>query len=137
MILVGVNNYIRKKIPKEIIVFSRTESQYELSELYSISDSLLCLSYKESFGLTPIEAMACGTPSIVYDNSALLELVSPNIIESVQTGNLDEVIKKIKKIIKNNKSFYLESCRIRAEKFYDFSKNYNQYIKLYNKLLKK
>ena len=66
-------------------MYSRTESQ---DELYSISEILLCLSYKESFGLTPIEAMACGTPSIVYDNTALPELVTKNTGNIVETGNL-------------------------------------------------
>ena len=137
LILVGVNSLLRKKIPKEIIVISRTESQYELSELYSISELLLCLSYNESFGLTPVEAMACGTPSIVYDNTALKELVSKNIVESVETGRLDKVLIKIEKIIKNKKSFYYENCRNHAKNLYDYSYNYMKYIELYDKLLKK
>tara|TARA_B100001059_G_C17770531_1_gene548164 strand:+ start:312 stop:1472 length:1161 start_codon:yes stop_codon:yes gene_type:complete len=136
LIMVGVNSRIRKKIPKEIIIIPRTDSQYELSELYSISELLLCLSYNESFGLTPVEAMACGTPSIVYENTALRELVSKNIIESVESGRLDQVLLKIDKIINNNKSYYRENCRSRAENLYDYSCNYMKYIKLYNESLK-
>lgn len=136
LIMVGVNSFVRKKIPKKIIIIPRTDSQHELSELYSISELLLCLSYNESFGLTPVEAMACGTPSIVYENTALRELVSKNVIESVETGRLDQVLLKIEKIINNNKSFYLENCRSHAENFYDYSYNYMKYIELYNKLLK-
>ena len=96
---------------------------------------LLCLSYNESFGLTPVEAMACGTPSIVYENTALRELVSNNIIESVETGKLDQVLFKIDKIINNKKSFYIQNCRSHAENFYDYSNSYMKYIDMYNKLL--
>ena len=81
--------------------------------------------------------MACGTPSIVYDNTALKELVSKNIVESVETGRLDKVLIKIEKIIKNKKSFYYENCRNHAKNLYDYSYNYMKYIELYDKLLKK
>ena len=135
--MVGVNSFVRKKIPKEVIIIPRTESQFELSELYSISELLLCLSYNESFGLTPVEAMACGIPSIVYNNTALRELVSQNIIESVETGKLDQVLIKIDKIIRNKKSFYLENCRRQAKNLFDCSHNYMKYIEMYNKLLTK
>lgn len=38
--------------------------QDNLEELYSISDLMLLLSEKESFGLVALEAMACGVPCI-------------------------------------------------------------------------
>ena len=96
----------------------------------------MCLSYNESFGLTPVEAMSCGIPSIVYDNSGLSELASKNIIELVETGRLDQVLIKIEKIIYNGKSYYLKNCRKKALNSYDYSVNYRKYIKIYNRLLK-
>ena len=38
--------------------------QDNLEELYSISDLMLLLSEKESFGLVILEAMACGVPCV-------------------------------------------------------------------------
>jgi glycosyltransferase involved in cell wall biosynthesis len=47
----------------------------EMAALYSASDVLLATSKGEGFGVPVIEAMACGTPSIVSDFSAQPELV--------------------------------------------------------------
>lgn len=47
----------------------------ELADLYSAALCLLFTSRAEGFGLTPLEAMACGCPVVAYDNSALPEVV--------------------------------------------------------------
>ena len=38
-----------------------------LAELYSSADIFLFTSYAESFGLPPLEAMACGTTVVTTD----------------------------------------------------------------------
>ncbi|WP_342632961.1 glycosyltransferase [Metallosphaera yellowstonensis] len=40
----------------------------KLSRLYSSADAFIFTSYAESFGLPPLEAMACGTPVVMSDN---------------------------------------------------------------------
>ena len=42
-------------------------NQEELATLYSSADLFLYTSYLESFGLPPLEAMACGTPVVTTD----------------------------------------------------------------------
>ena len=42
---------------------------------YNLADLLLYPSLYEGFGLPPLEAMACGTPSVVSSNSSLSEVV--------------------------------------------------------------
>nr|WP_281034112.1 glycosyltransferase [Metallosphaera yellowstonensis] len=39
-----------------------------MSRLYSSADAFIFTSYAESFGLPPLEAMACGTPVVMSDN---------------------------------------------------------------------
>jgi putative colanic acid biosynthesis glycosyltransferase len=136
LILVGINESISKSISSKIKCIKRTESQLELAELYSAADILLCLSYQESFGLTPIEAMACGTPSIVYNNTALNEIVTDKTGIKVETGDLNAVIEAIKHISKNGKQFYSQNCIQRANDMYDMNKNYLNYVDLYHELLK-
>ena len=46
-----------------------------IAELYSTFDVLLAPSYGEGFGLTPLEAQACGVPVIMSDFSAQPELL--------------------------------------------------------------
>lgn len=136
LILVGINETISKNISSKIKCIKRTESQIELAEIYSAAEILLCLSYQESFGLTPIEAMACGTPSIVYSNTALNEIVTEKTGIKVETGDLEAVIEAINNISNNGKKFYFQNCLQRAKEMYDMNKNYLNYIDLYYKLLK-
>jgi glycosyltransferase involved in cell wall biosynthesis len=47
----------------------------ELAGLYQLTECLLFTSAYEGFGLPPLEAMACGAPVAVFDNSSLREVV--------------------------------------------------------------
>ncbi|WP_026694847.1 N-acetyl-alpha-D-glucosaminyl L-malate synthase BshA [Peribacillus kribbensis] len=69
---------------EEQIVF--LGKQDNLEELYSISDLVLLLSQKESFGLVLIEAMACGVPAIGTRIGGI-----PEVIEDGVNGYLCEV----------------------------------------------
>ncbi|HUP26924.1 MAG TPA: glycosyltransferase family 1 protein [Chloroflexia bacterium] len=48
----------------------------ELPLWYNVASVFVYPSLYEGFGLPPLEAMACGTPVIVSDNSSLVEVVS-------------------------------------------------------------
>ena len=60
--------------------------QDNLAELYSISDLILLLSQKESFGLVLLEAMACGVPCIGTDIGGI-----PEVIVDGETGFICEL----------------------------------------------
>lgn len=70
-------NYIMKllmlarklKIEKNVR-FLGFKTQKELVELYNAADVYVYSVPKEDFGLGPVEAMACGTPSIVWDDGS-------------------------------------------------------------------
>jgi glycosyltransferase involved in cell wall biosynthesis len=57
----------------------------ELVALYNRAQLVLCAAYLEPFGLTPIEAMACGTPVIAVKEGGFKESVVHD-----QTGRLVE-----------------------------------------------
>jgi glycosyltransferase involved in cell wall biosynthesis len=48
----------------------------ELADLYAAAACLLFPSRYEGFGLTALEAMACGCPVVAYDNSSIPEVVA-------------------------------------------------------------
>ena len=136
IIMVGVNSAEIAKLPDGIIGIRRTQSAQELAELYSASDIVLSLSRAETFGLTVAEGMACGTPAVVYNNTAVPELITSNTGLVVdKTGDIDGVIKAIETIVEQGKQSYSEACRKRAEEHFDKKKCCEKYIDLYDEIL--
>lgn len=96
IVLVGLNKKQIKQLPKNIIGIKRTENLEELANLYTCSDVLFNPSKEETFSLITIEAIACGTPVIAYDNSAVKELINKETGICLPINlNKQENIKKI------------------------------------------
>jgi glycosyltransferase involved in cell wall biosynthesis len=65
----------------------------ELAALYSAADALVLPSSDEGFGLTPHEALACGTPVAAYALPALAETLSANpAVRLVPPGDLGALL---------------------------------------------
>lgn len=136
IMLVGVTSAQKKNLPKGIIGICRTQSQQELAELYSASDVVVSLSRAETFGLTIAEGMACGVPAIVYNRTAIPELVTEETGRIVGTvGDIGGVVTAIREIEANGKAHYAEACRKYAEQHFDKDKCFEQYIGLYNEII--
>lgn len=130
LMLVGLTEEEQKALPKSIIGVKRTSGAKALAEYYSAADVLLSLSYEETFGMTIIEAMACGTPAIVYDNTAQPELVTPETGLVVANGDVDGAKKAIEEVCSKGKTYYSKACREHALE-YDEKKCYQKYLDLY------
>lgn len=96
IVLVGVNKKQLKLLPKNVIGIERTNNVTELAEIYTAADVYVTPSVEETFGMTPIEAMACGTPAIVYNQSALSELTEKGAYLCLNS-TVDEICDTIKK----------------------------------------
>jgi len=90
------------------------------------------IKWNEPFGLVMAEAMACGTPVIVFDKGSANE-----VVENKKTGfivkNVSQAINAFKKI----GTIKRKSCRERVEKYFSTEKMVDEYEKLYYKILKK
>lgn len=72
--LVGLTQKQIKKMPENILCLPRTNSKEELAQIYTAADLFLNLSREETFGLTTVEALSCGTPAVVYKGTACEEI---------------------------------------------------------------
>lgn len=134
VVMVGVDTTMRKLLPSNIITISRTSSVEKLAEYYSMADVVTSLSYGETFGMTIAESLACGTPCVVYNNTAQPEIVSNETGRIVETGNIAEVYRNIIELVDQTSSIH-EKCRNRALKEFDEETQFMKYIDLYNNLL--
>ncbi|MBI3443301.1 glycosyltransferase [Candidatus Woesebacteria bacterium] len=71
----GVEYQKIKKMARENVEFLGYVSDSELVKLYSGASALLAPATDEEFGITPVEAMLCGTPVIAYDGGGYRETV--------------------------------------------------------------
>lgn len=136
IVMIGLTPKQIKTLPKEIIGVEKTRSQKELAAYYSMADVVLNLSYQETFGMTTVEGLACGTPGIVYNKTASPELITPNTGRVVEAGFMNELVNAILDIKNRGKLSFSKVCRERALTFFNKDKQFNEYIKLYNKVIK-
>lgn len=135
IMLVGLKPKQINLLPSNVIGIERTDSLDNLVKLYSTADIVLNLSYQESFGLTTVEGLACGTPGIVYNTTASPELLDENSGLIVEAGNIDLLREAIDKIKEKRKDYYSANCRNRAELFFNNNDRFQEYIDLYKNLL--
>lgn len=118
---------------RKILHIERTSDMQMLSDLYAAADVFCNPTRRETFGKVTAEALACGTPAVVYNTTACPELVGDGCgcIESV--GDVNAVYKDILKI-SDNRSDYTDTCRGFAEKNFDKSKKLNEMIEVYERI---
>lgn len=133
IILIGLNKKQIKQVPNNIIALERMKSIEELVEYYSIADVYFNASVEETFGMTTIEAMACKTPVIVYNATALPEVVTEDTGFVIEPHNIEKVWKKIE-LICENKIFNKKNIRKNAEK-YNKEEVFEKYINVYKSMI--
>ena len=134
IVLVGLKKSQLKKIPQNVIGVTRTESQQELAEFYSMADVFCNLTYLDTFPTVNLEALACGTPVITYRTGGSPEAVDERTGIVIEQGNVDALIGAIHRMSKMPLS--AKDCRQRAELLFDKDKCFEKYINLYNRLVR-
>lgn len=75
IVLVGLSDEQIKCLPSNVVSISKTDNVKKLVEIYSAADVFVNPSKEETFGLTTLEALSCGTDAIVYKDTACEEVV--------------------------------------------------------------
>ena len=135
IVLVGMSSDMIKKMPSNIVGINKVNDQKLLAHLYTKADVVTSLSSAETFGMTVIEANACGTPVVVYDNSAPPYLVTEQTGLIARNKDVADAYNKIQIIKKRGKSYYSEPCVKYAREKYDKRVCFKKYLDIYESLL--
>ena len=75
IVLVGLSSKQQRMLRKKALCFGKIHSEEDLAKIYSAADIFVNPTLEESFGLTNLEAQACGTYVATFDSGATEETV--------------------------------------------------------------
>ncbi|MCM3163077.1 N-acetyl-alpha-D-glucosaminyl L-malate synthase BshA [Metabacillus litoralis] len=119
----------------EVLFLGKQDS---LEDLYSISDLILLLSEKESFGLVLLEAMACGVPSIGTNAGGIPEVIKEGETGYIcEVGDIDTVAFHAIHLLSNSElhKSMSENAKNSATQLFHSDKIVSQYESIYYELL--
>ncbi|WP_320150906.1 glycosyltransferase family 4 protein [uncultured Tolumonas sp.] len=90
---------------------------------------------EEDFGITPVEAQACGTPVIAFGKGGALETVRPLGVDAptglfFDTQSVPSLCAAVKSFEENQHMFIAADCRTNAEKFSTqrFEREFSEFV---------
>ena len=134
----GGNEVAKLKPHFRVTTINSHPDQQAIATGLAAADLFLMPSTAESFGMMAIEAMACGTPPIVFTGTALPEVVdAPRGGIAVPAGDVAELSRTITGMITNNE--FREACRSHGLNLtrtrYDKQRYVKEHLSLYKRLL--
>jgi len=133
--MVGLSTGQIMNLPKGIVGAQRTQNVQELVHLYSDADVLINPTYADTFPTVNLEALACGTPVITYRTGGSPEAIDCKTGVVIKQGDVVSLANTIMRMKENPLSS--ADCRRRAEEHFDKEKCFEEYVNLYQELLKK
>lgn len=127
-------NLLDSSNPK-VKTYGYTKERTELAELYSIADVFVNTTHEDSLSLINIEAQACGTPVVTFDQTGPKETVDDVNSFNVPIGNAHLMYETVTRVRNDSSAQTSANCRKFVEAQYDMHKKYQLYIELYNSLL--
>lgn len=134
IVIVGVDEKQKQKLPKSILTITRTENINKLVEIYSAADVFVNPTYEDNFPTVNLEALACGTPVIAYNTGGCREQILSNCGNIVPRGNIVKLKEEIEQICKEEKN--IEACK-ESVKHFEKQKAYKNYLDLFSDMLSK
>ena len=89
------------------------------------------IGFDEPFGLSVVEAMACGTPVIAYNRGSMPELIEHGVTGFL-VDTLDEAVAAIARIGEIDRA----ACRRRVAERFSVERMADDYVRLYERLLR-
>ncbi len=124
------DNYIKPELNQDILYLGRMD-QSQLSTYYQKAKALLTpVQWEKPFGLTTVEAMACGTPVISLRRGA-----APEIIEDGKSGYIVDSISEMVEAVAKLDKIKRKDCRKRVEDLFTHERMVDRYENAFYSLI--
>ena len=124
----------RTDLPKNVLSLDYIRDRDELRRVYSMADVFANCTREDALSLVNVEAQSCGTPIVTYRNTGAKETVDEQSSFTVETGNVDEMLEKLRYIKKIGKAALNDQCRAFVKAHFERGNNYEKIISLYREL---
>lgn len=135
IVLVGVDDKTRKRLPENITAIRRTDNVEELARLYAAATAFVNPTWQDNYPTVNLESIACGTPVVTYRTGGSIEAVTPATGRIVAQGDVDGLLAAVRDISARGKESYAAQCRAFAEANFRKQDRYRDYLRLYRELL--
>ncbi len=128
-------SFVKKSGIENSIVLAGYVEQEDIAALYSRATLFVYPSLYEGFGLPPLEAMRCGVPVVVSDNSSLPEVVG-NAGVYVDAMSVKSIVKGMDRVLRDpKKQMEMIAEGYRQEKKFSWDDTVDKTVQLYKKIL--
>jgi len=125
------DRYVAPHIDNLMVIYVGSVGPVERNRLLGQASVLLHpIQFDEPFGLSVIEAMACGTPVIAFDRGSMPELIE-NSQSGFLVGSVDEAVETVGRI----KEIDRAACRRHVERHFTVDRMIDEYIQVYEMIL--
>ena len=135
IVLVGVDDKTRKRLPENITAIRRTDNVEELARLYAAATAFVNPTWQDNYPTVNLESIACGTPVVTYHTGGSIEAVTPATGRIVEQGDVAGLFASVRDISARGKESYAAQCRAFAEANFRKQDRYRDYLRLYRELL--
>ncbi len=135
IVLVGVDENTEAKLPTNILSIRQTANQTDLAKIYSVADLFINPTREDTFPTVNIEALACGLPVLTVNTGGSPEIIDETCGSVVEVDDVEAMEVEIIRIC-NDMPYSKEACIERAKKF-DMNDRFEEYVKLYEEVIRK
>jgi len=118
--------------PDKVRLIPFTPHKALLSTYYSMADLFVNCTRMDTCSFINIEAQACGTPVVTFDNTGAAETVDGECGQRVKTGDFQAMVNAIAEA--RSRKDNAQKCRDWVEKRFSMRGNYEEYVRLYEKI---
>ena len=126
------DQYVKPYIDEEQVRYIGPVGPEDKGEVLGGALALLHLiNFDEPFGLSVVEAMACGTPVIAFNRGSM-----PELIKDGETGFLVDDLDQARAAITRLKSIDRKNCRRQVEENFTVDLMVDRYLEVYRNIIK-
>lgn len=132
MVIVGLDQEKIKELSKNVLGVKKTYNLEELVKWYSTADLFINPTLEDNMPLVTLEALACGTPAVVFNTGGTGECICDKVGSVAKRGSIEELESKVR-VWLNKKNSVTKACREQAE-VYSKTICFKRYTDLYSEV---